>query len=161
MGVVRPDRMRAALKAFPRHRGAAWLLTAVDLVWAGILLARTPLGRFDAYKPLLWVLTPLAVVLVGVFVDELLAPRALGGLLLLAAAPILDAARWHPSGLRLVVTVLAYGMVLKGLVLVVAPYRFRTATERLFATDAACRLGCGAGVAVGIGLIILAFTVYS
>ena len=56
----------------------------MDLLWSGKLLYEAPLGRFDQYKPLIYVIVPVSIVLVGVFADELLAPRALGGALLTA-----------------------------------------------------------------------------
>jgi len=55
-----------------------------------------PLQSVRDFKPILWALAPLCYVLTVCFVEELLAARALGGILLLAAAPVLDAARWHP-----------------------------------------------------------------
>ena len=113
-----------------------------------------------ALEPLLYVLTPLSIVLVGFFVDDLLAPRALGGLLLLLAAPLLDAARWHASPLRLVVVVAAYILVVKGVVLVVCPYQFRKKVERFLTGDHACRLWGSAGCVVGAVLLTLALTVY-
>ena len=159
-GLLKPATMRALIKAFPRNRPAAWILTTIDLIWAGILLNQAPLGRFDSFKPFLYVLVPVAILLVGFFVDELLAPRALGGLFLLIATPILDIARWHDSPARLIVTVLAYLIVIKGLVLVIAPYKVRLTSERFLNTDARCRLACGAGTLIGAILIGLGFFVY-
>lgn len=154
-----PGPARKWLLAFPRVRLTAWVLTAVDLVWAGKLLYESPLGRFEALKPLIFFLTPAAVVLVAVFVDELLGPRSLGGLFLLVAAPMLAAARWHLSPLRLVVTVAAYGLVINGMFLIVCPYRFRKGVERLLSTDGQCRLwaalGCGLGALIaGLSLFV-------
>ena len=51
------------------------------------------------------------------FVDEFLAVRALGILCLLAAEPLLDAAFLRPETSRLLVTVLAYLMIVAGLIL--------------------------------------------
>jgi len=155
-----PAAARKWLQSFPRSRKTAWMLTAIDLVWAGRLLYEAPLGRFDVVKPFIFVLTPIAVVLVSVFVDELLAPRALGGLFLLLAAPMLDVARWHVSPLRLVVTVLAYGMVVKGMVLIVCPYQFRKWVERLLSTDGQCRFWSAVGCTLGIVVVVLSLTVY-
>jgi len=158
--VAAPGTVRKWLRMFPRSKAMAWMLAAVDLVWAGKLLYAAPLGRFDTLKPMIYVLAPVAVILVGFFVDELLAPRALGGLFLLLAAPMLDIARWHASPLRLVITVLAYGMVIEGMILVVCPYQFRKWLERLLGSDRHCRVCGGFGCALGILILVLSLTVY-
>jgi len=155
-----PGVLRRWISAFPRSRLPAWVLTAICLLWAGRLLYDAPLGRFDSLKPLLYVLTPLSIALVGLFVDDLLAPRALGGVLVLVAAPLLDAARWHGSALRLVVVLLAYALVVEGVVLVVCPYRFRKEAERFLPDDRACRRWGGAGCVLGAVLVALALLVY-
>jgi hypothetical protein len=155
-----PGRWRGFLAGFPRSRPAAWILSAVALVWAGRLLFDAPLGRFDTYKPLLYVLVPVAVVLVCVFVDELLAARSLGGMLLLLAAPMLDNARWHDSPLRLVPVTLAYLLVVAGVVLVVCPYRFRRTVETCLHSDRLCRIWGAVGCLLGIGISALGLAVF-
>lgn len=155
-----PGRARRLIEAFPRSRVAAGVLTAVDLAAVTAVLYATPLGWFEPWKWLLFVLCPVAVVLVLVFVDELLAPRALGGLLLLLAAPVLGAARWHPSDWRLVMSVLAYAWVALGSALVVSPYLFRRLAARLTTTDSRFRAISLAGVATGLVLVALGLFVY-
>lgn len=158
--IVCTARVAEWCRRFPRHRVAGWLLSAAALTWAATLLYHTSLGRFDVYKPALYVLTPVAYGLIVTFMDELLAPRALGGLLLLFPAPVLDVARWNGSAWRLVVVVLAYVCVCAGVALVMGPYHFRKLTTRLLASERRGRLAGWAGVAVGLLLLVLAFTVY-
>lgn len=159
MLVLTPSRMREWLTAFPRDRTAGWILTAIDLAWVGWLLTQTPLGRFENLRGVFYLLVPVSFCLVVKFVDELLAPRAMGGLMLLFPAPVLALARWHPSAWRYVVIVLMYLAVVKGIVLMLSPYRFRLVTERFMNTDPACRLwgtvGCITGLVVlGLGLLV-------
>ena len=123
---------RRALERFPRSRPAAILLTLVNVVWVALFLYHTPLGRFAWVQPWIPVLAPLALVLVVVFMDELLAPRMLGGLLLLAAHPVLEAARWHDSPWRLVLTGLAYVWIVWAMVVMLSPYRFRHTVEWVY-----------------------------
>jgi hypothetical protein len=59
------------------------------------------------------------------FVDEFLAVRALGILFLLAAEPLLDAAFFRYETSRLVLTVLAYILIVLGLIWVTMPYTLR------------------------------------
>jgi hypothetical protein len=154
-GVLDPVRAR-----FPRSRLAGGLLAAVALVWAGTIVYHAPLGRFEGLKPGLTLAVPLAFVLVFFFMDELLAPRALGALLLLAATPILESARWHPSPARLVVVVVAYALVVKGMALVLNPYLFRKAMEWGLRHPAWVRGGGVANAVLGLTLVILSLVVY-
>lgn len=159
-GVVAPEAARAFIKAFPRSRLWAWLLTSLDMVLVSYLVWTLPDSWFTPWRASLLVLTPVGIVLILYFVDELLAARALGGLLLLAAAPVLAAARFHPSDARLVMVVLAYLWVLPGMLLVANPWWFRKLTEPLMATNMRCRLLSGFGVLLGLALIALGVWVY-
>jgi hypothetical protein len=157
---LRPERYQRVASAFPRNEWAGWILCAVALSWTALIVLHAPLGRFEEWKPALYFVAPGAFVLMVFFLDELLAPRALGGLLLLVANPVLNIARWHPSNLRLVVTVVAYLLVVAGILLVLSPYRFRQATEWSCASRGRCRAVGTVGVALGTVLVVLGLTVY-
>jgi hypothetical protein len=149
-----PGATRLALLAFPRNRWAAWVLTALDLAWFGWLLYHEPLWPFfDPIRPWLVVIVPGVIVLVGIFMDELLAARALGGLLLLIGGPILDAARWHPSAWRYVLIVLAYVWIVAGTVFVLSPFRVRRFFD--FVTRSATRCRIGGAIRLAFGLLLL------
>lgn len=154
-----PAMARRALTAFPRSRVSAWVLTALVMSGCGSLLYHGPLGFLEAYRNLLFVLVPVAVVLVGLFVDDLLAPRALGGLLVLLPAPLLQLARWEPSPWRYAIILAAYAMVLGGSALIVAPYLFRLAVERVASSPSACRVVGAVALVVGGGFLGLALSV--
>ena len=158
--VISPKRALAWGKRFPRSKWPAMVLTAVALIWSGVYLNTISLGPVERYKPLLWVLVPVAFGLIVTFVDELLAPRALGGLLLLIPTPILVAARHHPSQFRYVMIVLAYAMVIKGIILVLSPYMFRKSMERFINSAFACRCWGGIGIAMALFLLVLGIFVY-
>jgi hypothetical protein len=152
-----PEAAREGLRHFPRHRWLGRLLTLAAVAWTAWLVWRAALGFAEPYKaPLVVVGAPLTYYLTVTFVDELLAPRALGVLLLLAAEPIL-AARWDEHPLRLLIAVLAYVWVLAGMVLVVSPYWFRRATERLLATRGRTRAVGALGVGFGVLLLAVAW----
>lgn len=156
-----PAASRKLALGIPRGDWIAWGLTAIALTWTALIVLNAPLGRFDGWKPALYVVAPLAFIFIVLFLDELLAPRALGGLMLLAANPILNVARWHPSGLRLVVTTLVYLGVLLGMVLVLSPYRLRQLLDFWMRDPIRCRVGAALGVFTGGALILLAVTVYA
>lgn len=155
-----PESCRAFLPGLGRHKPTAWMLTAIDLLWVAWIVNNAPLGRFEFLKPGLYLLAPLAFFLLIHFMDELLGARALGGLLLLMANPILNAARWHDSNWRYVMTIIAYGWAVAGIALVLSPFWWRRWVTPWLATDARCRATGVAKLAAGLALLYLAWRVY-
>lgn len=123
-GLIKPSLANVAQK-FPRSHVAGVILLTICLVWTFWLLATIQMGEFSAFRRPLLIALPIGYGLVLRFVGEFLAVRALGILCLLAAEPLLDAAflRYEPS--RLLVTVLAYLLILAGLFWVAVPYVLR------------------------------------
>ena len=118
------------------------------------------MGRFEGVKPWLWVLVTVVFFLVVYFMDELLAPRALGGLLVLLPPPLLAAARWHESAFRYVIVVLAYILVIKGIILVLSPYQFRKWAALLVKRNSLCRTWGFIGMMFGVFIILLGIIVF-
>jgi uncharacterized protein YjeT (DUF2065 family) len=158
--LVSPARARTVAQAFPRDKWAGRILATLGLLWAAWLVREMPMGRFEHLKQWLYVVTPVTIGLSFVFMNELLAPRALGGLLLLCPAPILLLARLHESPWSRVMTVVAYVMVVKGVALMLSPYLFRRAALHIVASDGRCRIAGCCGVAFDIALLALAVFVY-
>jgi hypothetical protein len=115
---------RNFLPQFPRSRTAGAVLLTVDLIWSFWLLATMEMGEFSNFRKPLLIVLPIGYLLVIRFVDEFLAVRALGILCLLAAG-LLDAAFLRPEASRLLVTILAYLMIVAGLFWVTMPYLLR------------------------------------
>lgn len=156
----KPESTRKLLLAFPRSAMAGRVLTGIDLFWVAWIVFHASLGRFDALKPALYILTPVSYVLITIFMDELLSGRALGGLLLLLADPILDAIRWHDSPLRLLVTTLTYVMIVVGMTLVLSPYYFRRWVLAFAGSDGRGRwTGCACAV-LAAALIVVGLSVH-
>ncbi len=158
--LVNPTGALKVVKAFPRHDWAGRILAAMCIVWSVYLVREMPLGWFDAYKGWLYVAGPILYLLISIFMADLLAARALGGLLLLVASPVLEAAAFQPSALRLILVVLAYVWVIAGMALVLAPYRFRKTAQMLCGTTGQCRVVGGAGVVFGAGLVGLGWLAF-
>lgn len=158
--VIAPVWTRRVARALPRSTVAAWILTGLDLIWVAWIVLHASLGRFEGLKPWVYVATPLSFLALVFFLDELLAARALGGLLLLVADPLLDAARWHDSPWRLIVTVTCYAWAVLGMLLVMSPYYLRKMLTPCLATDCRCRAAGVAGMLFGALLVGLALTVY-
>ena len=150
---ARPGAVRAGLMAFPRSRVPGWILTAVGVAWVAGVVSHAALGRFEFLKPAVPV---AAVVLFGsmvYFLDELLAPRALGGVLLLVANPVLMGVRWADSPWRLVPVLVAYAWVVAGCALMLHPWLFRRMAERWLGEEGAVRRMGWAKLAAGAVLL--------
>ncbi|MDP6630488.1 MAG: hypothetical protein QGH42_12450 [Kiritimatiellia bacterium] len=158
--ILAPHLAMLGLKRFPRSRIMGAVLSVIGFAWAGWLLHQTPMGRFEQYRAILYALLPVICILVNILNSELLAPRALGGIMMLVPAPLLAAARWHPSPWRYLVIVMAYILVLKGVALILSPYVFRRSGERIVKTESLCRAWGGFGMAMAILLIVLGITIY-
>lgn len=150
--LLAPAAVQRALAAFPRSRAAAWILTALDLAWVVLIMRGASLGRFDILKPYLPIagVATFAAIVWGL--DELLAVRALGGLLLLLGDPILDAVRWTGGAWPIAAAVLAYILVIVGAIWVLWPWTFRKTHERLARTPLRWRLWSALWIALGLAL---------
>ena len=160
IGFVMEGSARNVLAGFPRSRGAGIVLLAVDLAWAFWLVATMEMGEFSAFRQPFLFLLPIGFFLTLRFVDEFLAVRALGILALLVAEPLLDAAFFRYESSRLVLTVLAYLLVVLGLTWVMVPYKLRDQINWFSKTTMRWRGVNAFGFAWGVTLIALAFLCY-
>ncbi len=152
--------VRNCLKLFPRHRIAGIILAAAAIGWTALLLWHSPLGWFEPYRHTLPYLAAAICLLAIILADELLAPRALGGLLLLVAAPVLNAIRWEPTAWRLALTVQAYIWVIAGMMFVFSPHLFRRMCNWTYASPRRTKLIAWTAAAVGAFNLVLGATVY-
>ena len=134
-----PSALRAGLAAFPRSKWPGWILTAICVFWVAWVIRHAALGRFEALKPLIPVAAMLVFAAIVWFLDELLAPRALGGLLLLLADPILTGVRWADSSWRFVPVLMAYAWVIAGCLLMLYPWIFRKMVDRFLISAGSIR----------------------
>ena len=160
-----PQWAAARLREFPRSVWPGRVLAAIGVAWASYEVMIMPLGWFDSnavilgqlvpYKWSLYIAGPVLYFLIIRFMDELLAPRALGGLLLLVGSPVLEAIRWHSSKLRLVVVLLVYLWVIAGMILMLSPFRFRKALSFWIESDVRRRLLGNLGLALGLAMVAM------
>ena len=150
-----PRGTAAWVGAFPRHVWAGRILAAVDILWSAWLLRQMGFAWVDAHQILVYVAVPIAYVLVILFVDDLLAARALGGFLLLVPLPMLESAFVHPAASRLVMTSFAYLLVIFGIVLVWSPFKWRQWTERWINRTPITRAVGIFGLIVGVGMLCM------
>src|SRR5437667_9091746 len=153
-GLLKPD-IAGVAQRFPRSRVAGVILLTADLVWSFWLLATMEMGEFSSFRLPLLIALPIGYVLVLRFGDDFLAVRALGILCLLAAEPLLDAAFLRYETSRLLVTVLAYLLIVGGLFWVAVPYVLRDQIN--WSTRSVFRWRCLHAIAFIYGGVILTF----
>ncbi len=151
---------RLTLPRLPRSRPVGAALLTVDLVWSFWLLATMEMGEFSNLRRPLLIVLPIGFILTLMFVDEFLTARALGIFCLLAAEPLLDAAFLRPEMSRLLVTVLAYLMIVAGLLWVTMPYLLRDQISWSGKSDGRWRLLSGLTVTFGLAILVCAFVAY-
>ena len=159
--LLAPEFARKFCVKFPRNKTAAWVLTGVGIAWSAALLHNaTFFAEWPMVRRTTLILAPVIFVLVVFFLDELLAARALGGLLVLAPRPMLDAAFVSHCPWKLAIVILAYVLVICGIVLLLSPFHFRKTGEFLLKTNSRRRLTGAIGMLAAAGIIALAATVY-
>ena len=160
VGAMRPELIKRFAELFPRSTVPAWIFTGLCCVLGAKEALGMNMGFLDAYKKYIYILSPAIFVASVVYMKELLAPRALGGFLLLIAVPILQVARWHESPLRLVVVVLVYLWIVYGLVLLMSPWYFRKTYIPFLENPALLKIMAYAKTGLGIALLLLGIFVY-
>jgi hypothetical protein len=115
------------------------------------------LGEFSPLRRFMLLGIAVGAVLSWFFVEEFLAVRALGMLLLLAAEPLLESAVLRDEPSRLLLTILAYGWASAGLVFVGMPYVLRDVIGWFSANPLRWKISCLAGIAYGTALVLCAW----
>jgi hypothetical protein len=160
IGLLRPEVAHRFAELFPRSTGPAWIFTAL-CCWLGAREALAMnMGFLDAYKHFIYFIAPVVFVASVVYMKELLAPRALGGFLLLIAVPILEIARWHESAWRLVVVVIVYLWIICGIVFLLSPWYFRKMYAPMLENEKVLKVGALIKTAMGVLLLLLGIFVY-
>lgn len=158
--LLKPEKMKSVLLAFPRHKISGWLLTAVTVCWAAWWIKQGVQGIFMPVKPFIYPLAPVFIVAICYLMDDLLAVRALGGFFILCSDPLMDAARYCESHWSILITVLTYILVIKGMLLVMGPYRMRLWVSWYFEKDSCRKMGSIVGLVLGVAVVTLALLVY-
>jgi hypothetical protein len=129
-------------------------------LWFVVLTGLMDLGEISNIRLQLMAVWAIAGVLLAIFVRGFLTLRALGCLLLLAAALLLDAAFLALTPWRYVVTLVAYAWVIAGMILVYSPHIGRKWIEWAAVDTERMRVLAWPGAALGLLLIALGIWVY-
>ena len=155
-----PVRFGIWARRLSNHYPLGVVLMLLATLWFVVLTGLMDLGEISNIRVQLMAVWAVAGVLLAIFVRGFLALRALGCLLLLAAALMLDAAFLALTPWRYVVTILAYVWVVAGMVLVYSPHVGRKALDWAAENTERMRVLGWPGVAVGLLLIVLGIWVY-
>ena len=146
--------LQKQLRAFPRSVPAGVVLFVAAAGWFAGLVAFTDLGEFSTMRSKFLIFTVVGAVLMLRFVQEFLAVRALGMLLLLVAEPLLESAWMRPESGRLWLVGLVYGWIVAGLFFLGTPYVLRDAIAVVTASAARWRAAAFLGIAYGTVLLL-------
>lgn len=149
----------AAIRAFPRSGFAAYVVFGAAAVWFLHNIWHLSAADFGEYKTYLFIGFAIVAVLAFRCVPDFLAVRGACGLVLLAAAPLLDAAYMeydHPQ--RLLMVTPLYIAIALSIWLGAQPWRLRDFFEWLFGHPGRARAAGGLLAAYGLLLCCVAFT---
>lgn len=155
LALLRPAALQGMLKRFPRSKAAGVVLLVIDAVWAFLLIANMDLGEFTYLRTWLLGLIVAATFLTMRYVDEFLAVRALGMLLLLAAEPLVEAGFLQPQHGRVLVVLLAYAWAILGMFWIGMPYLLRDQIDFFRKSKPAWSAAALGGIVYG-GLLLVA-----
>ena len=164
--LLKPEESKKFFIKLPRNKVLAPWLMGAGMLWFWLLVApdglgplsklQMDLGEFNRAKNLMRILVPIAAAGMIMHVKEFLAVRGMGLLALMAAAPLLYSAYLEPPASRLLIPILAYVMIFKGLFWVGMPYLMRDAITWVTKTDSRYKLAALGGLGYGIAVLICA-----
>ena len=146
------------LRRFPRSKSWGFGLLSAAAVWFFLLVLKMDLGEFTNWRPTVLVATPIAWRLTWKYVEEFLAVRALGMLVLLAAEPLLEAAYLRPESAAQFLRAWVYVWIVFAMFWVGTPYTLRDQIGWLTKGESRWRAATLFGLAYGALLLGLTLT---
>ncbi|NNE91681.1 MAG: hypothetical protein HKN23_08540 [Verrucomicrobiales bacterium] len=150
------DELKPMLAKLPRNYNFGVVLFTVCMIWTLAVWSEMDLGEFHAAEKKVQVILVVGGALVAYFVRDFLAVRAIGFFLILLASPILISAFLEPPRTRLLLVILAYAMVIKGMFWVGKPYLLRDQIAWATADKKRWQIACGAGAVYGVLILLCA-----
>jgi hypothetical protein len=150
---------KAALQAFPRSASAGYVVFGAGAAWFLYNIWNLSKADFGEYRTLLFIGFAAIAVLAFKCVPDFLGVRGACALVLVGAAPFLDAAFMdYDRPLRLFMVAFVYAALAIAIWLGAQPWRLRDFFSWLFARSARSRGLGGFLVAYGVLLCAIAFT---
>lgn len=159
-GLANPSRFAASARAFPRNEVAGRVLVAVATIWFLFNLRQETISDFAAYKPYMYAGFAFLGVASCFVLRDFLAVRGLALVFLLIAKLMVDTARWHPSGWRIVIALWAYLLVIAGMWFTVSPWRLRDLIGWMTASESRVRITSAIRLGFALFVVALGIAVY-
>lgn len=150
--LIQPGLARSLATSFPRSRAAGTTLIAIAAVWSFLLVSRIDLGEFSPLRNIMLIGIVAGSILAWLYLEEFLAVRALGMILLLAAEPLLESAFLRTEPDRILLTLLGVAWAVAGLFLVGMPYLLRDALAWMASSKLRWSAASAGGLLYGIAL---------
>ncbi|MEM6885858.1 MAG: hypothetical protein AAF571_12585 [Verrucomicrobiota bacterium] len=155
-----PEKAKAAFTAFPRHYPTGVILALIALGWFLWLLLKMDLMEYTVHRPKF--LIGFSALGIGsiVYLRDFLAVRALAVILILFGKVLLDAAFLRDESSKFLITILAYLIVIKGMVYTAWPYLMRDGLAWVYADEKRSKIVFGSGLTLGITVLVFGIALY-
>ena len=160
VALLRQDKILPWLSTIPRSQNIGTVFLTISFLWSWMVATSMDLGEFNQARSLAQFALPVFFVGMLFIANDYLGARSLGMFLLLAACPVLDAAKLKLPDSRLLLSTLAYGWIVIGLFWVGMPFTMRNQIAWLQAKPSRYRLMCLAGIAYGVLVLTAALLHY-
>ncbi len=153
--LMAPVKMTALLAGFCRSRILGVVLCCIAWAWAGYALWVLPIDFLMPYHKYIPFLIAVCIPLTCIGMENLLPCRALGAILVLYPYTLLQVARVHPSPWRILLVSIAYISIIKGMTLILYPWKMRQCLEWIKEKPVLMRAGGLINLALGAALLYL------
>jgi hypothetical protein len=160
VALLRPAQVKSFLVKMPRNYPLGIAILFVCLIWSIMVIQHMHMGDFHGLRRWFLMIVPAGFVGVVLYVREFLSVRAIGCLMLLAAAPVLNAAFLQEPLSRLLLPLLAYGWIIAGMYLVGMPFLLRDWIQWAVSSDKRWNALVWGGIGYGAVMILCAVLFY-
>jgi hypothetical protein len=148
--LLKPETTKSFLRSYSRNEKIGVPLVIFCFAWGLMIWSCMDLGEFFKIERPVQIIIIAVCVGVIVYVKEFIAVRALGFLMILAAAPILESAFLKEPQTRLLIVAFAYVIALVGMFWIGMPYLLRDQINWVLEKEKRYRIGAMAGAAYGV-----------
>ncbi len=143
---------------FCRSQVTGIVLSLIAWAWAGHALWVLPIDFLTPYRQYIPYFLLICAPLTFIGMKNLLACRALGAILVLYPYTLLQVARVHPSPWHILIVSIAYISIVKGMTLILYPWKMRQCIEWIKEKPQLMRLGGMINLILGGMLVWLGIT---
>ena len=159
-GMLKPKRFAEAVRGFHRQTAIGYILMLLGTAWFLYYVSQESVSDFASMKKIFYLLFGAVGIGTCLFVKDYLPVRGLAVLFLLAAKLMVDTARWEDTEWRLVIATWAYALAVAGMWFTISPWRLRDLIHWSTASELRTRCCCGVRLALGLFVMVLAFTAF-